>query len=470
MGRDFSTGTVRAGGAGNARRAAAALSDAAARKALLLCADPSASLQDQLDCAELLDAVGLGGGAQQLRDAAWWPLGVFPVRGTAAGAGRALAGPAAGQGPTPSSPSSVAAAIAQFRSLVVGVRDLPPLLRDGCSIAGEAPVTGALTGAHPACEEQDHADSGPAASIDLFEHLRAALQQPLDPPADMSAATAEPGRLDAVLARLQADVLDAPAFEARRHVGADLSLLCAGVVADRLRSFFAGVSDLAYAPFGSPGLFHAAARLDAGGLGPWFANVPRVVRGARDVFALVQLAAAPDGSADDDALERWSFLLSQHMPDAMLQELVDELADMGLMRAVRGILERRARRPDLRQADLLLRRVRDAGLDEGDLDLALQAQRLVVEGKPAEALEWIALGEVEATAGNRAAAEEAFAAGLRLDPTNGNAARFLEALREGWPEEYWVGSGFGTPLGRKRLRRLRRAMGQLQVRQPPPPQ
>lgn len=432
-----------------AGRGAAGPSDAAVRAALLLlCADDAAaaSQQDQIDCAELLLAAGHADAANLLRHAMSLPLGFAQQPGRDGAAGSAPSDAASGQAAPPTPGSTVDIAISQLRQVLASTQGAKPLPRHGRDAAADMRLYARADG---------EAGEGRAlplrAALDelpgLCGRLRTALRRPFD------AQVRE--ELDAVLARLRTDVLDRPAFDARQNVDAELSVLGAGIAFGRLRSFLARISDLAYGPFGSAEVFHAAARLDAAGLGPWFVNAPHVARRARDIFGLLQLASGkePDGKLDDEFLERWAFLLSQHMSGTLLHDLVDELADLGLLRAIWGIFARTARRPPPGSDPDVLRCIRDAGLDHGDLELALRAQRLLARSNPNTSAEWIALGEVEATAGNRGEAEDALAFGLDLDPGNKHGRARLDALRAGSFDAVRVHGGFGSSPSRTLVRR-----------------
>ena len=154
--------------------------------------------------------------------------------------------------------------------------------------------------------------------------------------------------------------------------------------------------------------------------------MPRLVRGSRDLLALIQFAA---GRPHRETLERWAVLLSVHMDGGALNDLAHELADLGLVRALWGLLNRAVRAaegdPDgqpRRPPDIgLLWTLRDAGLDNGDLDLAVQAQRHVVRWSSRSAAEHLVLGELEATAGRRQEAEASLLAALRFSPNPGPA-------------------------------------------------
>lgn len=413
---------------GGTGRRLSAPSDASLRQALLRCAGDGGSWQDAADCAGLLDAAGHAGAARLLRTAASLPLGFAPQPTQHDGADGTMLG----------------AAAAQLGQVLASVRDaeaVPHARHEGDDGPSKS-RSGDRRG--------DRAQApDPEGLADLCDRLRTTLGQPF------ALAREE---LEAVLGRLRQEVVDAPSFGAARHVGADVATLGAGVAFDRLRSFLVQVSDLAYGPFGSPAVFHAASRLGAAGLGPWFLDAGSVVREAGDVFGLVRLAAATttaSGRVDDATLERWAFLLSLHVPDALLHDVVNELADMGLMRAVRRICARVAQQP-AKHAHVL-RCIRDAGLDTGDVELALTVQRLLVRISPDNSAEWVALGEVEAAAGNEVEAEDAFVFGLDLDPQNKAGRERLATLRTDGVGACAARGGFGTGLGRKALRQQRAA-------------
>lgn len=407
---------------------------AALREILLQCADDRATLDDQFRCGDLLAAAGHTGAAQMLRAVADLRMGVSgPV------------GPREGEKPSRSK-SSLGIAVEQLTLLVAATDDATPLPSRGRDLADTFLEAGSPEAAGLGWVPGQGADLTDVGS--LCERLRAALRQPLDARLRQE--------LSVVLSRLQTSVMRGPVFDAKRHVGTALPVLAAGVALGQLRGFLDATLDLASDPFGSVGLFHAAGRLGRAGLGPWFTDTTHLLRGGRDLFGLIQLAAGGVRAAavGTDCLERWSFLLSQQMSGAALRDLVDELADIGAMRAVWGISERAARRrktpPDL------LWCIRDAGLDDGDLELALRAQKLVLRDRPYSAVEWIVLGDMEVTAGNSAEAEKAFLHALDLDRRHRDWDNRLHALRDGSLELVRMESGFGTPPYRKRLRLARR--------------
>ncbi len=418
---------------------------AAVRRALLQCAGGDAPVQDQLDAAELVLAAGLTEAARTLYDVAFVCMGFHAARlrqQYAIIARTGLWGPADPDRavPSPAAPAhQAAAAVAELQHLMATV-DLPPLPPDGAGIA-------AGHGAASAAEAPDPLQR-------LAARLHALLRQ------RGGAVTFQ--RLETVLAQLRAALLDGPGFDAAHHLGAPLDVLCAGVAGGNLRGFLGRHRELAYAPFGSPGLLHAAARLGLGGLGPYVSGTVRLARRSRDLLGLIQLADASPGLQEpglqepgQDRLERWAVLLSQHWPDPALHDLVHDLADAGLMRATWGVLERAALRLGPAPDPGLLWCLRDAGLDNGDAALAVRAQRLVVRARAGQGNEWIVLGEVEAAAGDHAAAERAFTTGLGIDPGHAVGQQRLAALRAEGAAALAPDGGYGTPLSRK-LARLRR--------------
>ena len=409
---------------------------AAVRRALLQCAGGDAPVQDQLDAAELVLAAGLTDAARTLYDVAFVCMGFHAARlrqQYAIIARTGLWGPADPDRAvlSPATPAyQAAAAVAELQHLMA-TADLPPLPPDGAGIAA------------------GYAAASTAETPDTLQRLAARLHALLRRPS--GASTFQP--LETVLAQLRAALLDGPGFDAACHPGVPLDILCAGVASGNLRGFLGRHRELAYAPFGSARLLHAAARLGLGGLGPYGSGTVRLARRSRDLLGLIQLADASPGL--QDRLERWAVLLSQHWPDPALHDLVHDLADAGLMRATWGVLERAASRPGPALDPGLLWCLRDAGLDNGDPALAVRAQRLVVRARPGQGNEWIVLGEVEAAAGDHAAAERAFTTGLGIDPDHVVGQQRLAELRADGAAALAPDSGYGTPPSRK-LARLRR--------------
>jgi tetratricopeptide (TPR) repeat protein len=135
------------------------------------------------------------------------------------------------------------------------------------------------------------------------------------------------------------------------------------------------------------------------------------------------------------------------------EDLADELADLGIIGAVRALLQAELRRSDRVGA---LQRLRDAALDLGDLALALTAQHHLANLKHLDALEWRCLGDMLATVGSSEAAEAAFIRADKLAPGDPLLAARLTALRSDDFGDFTVRSGFATPEPRKQLRFARR--------------
>ena len=436
---------------------------APARAALLRCMEGGATVQDQLDCGSLLLLAGHPDAARAVQGAAFLCMGFSRV--SLGVQGRVAAASGLWRHAPPQAPKPVDAAdsagpwgatVAGLRQVMAGAGDLPPFPSSVAAMAGRADA-----GQFAASRAEDGAAGGPrpaapAQAATLCARLHEALQRPLGP--------AALGRLGTLLSDIGQDLLDRPTLDPRTQVDAPLPMLAEAVVSVLLRRLVVRNWDLAYAPFGSPGLLHAAAQVDAGGLGAYFSAVPHFVRGSRDLLALIQLAA---GGADRDLLERWALPLSAHMDGPALDDLAHELADLGLMRALWGLLARALRAtegtPDgqpRRPPDIgLLWTLRDAGLDNGDLALAVQAQRQVTRWSPHSAIELLVLGEIEATAGDHPRAEEALLAAIRRDPGQQDARSRLLALRAGEFEAFKVRAGFGTPRSRRLIRERRRAAG-----------
>ena len=109
----------------------------------------------------------------------------------------------------------------------------------------------------------------------------------------------------------------------------------------------------------------------------------------------------------------------------------------------------------------LVLRLRDAALDNGDWELAARAQARVVRARPADTLEWVILGSIEATAGMIATAEQTFLRCLSQDPGYGDVAERLQALRARDFGRFEVRQGYGSPKDRALFRLGRREGGLL---------
>ena len=228
------------------------------------------------------------------------------------------------------------------------------------------------------------------------------------------------GRL---FARLLSDVAGAPPFDPTLQDGLALPDLAARLAFNSLRRFAIANAALMAPPFGSPALAAAVATLDDDGLGPYFRHVRHLIQDAPSLLGLIRRAADRAGGAGDaDRLERWAFLLGARTQDGCKKDLVDDLADRGMLRAIRGLLDLERHR-DGKPDRSLLWRIRDAGLDTGDAVLAASAQRAIAEGWPADPVEWIILADIEATVGDVAAVRGGAGGGPTRGPHTGPRSR-----------------------------------------------
>lgn len=418
------------------------------RKRLLLADDDLAVAQDHLDCAELALAGGLADAARTLYELAFLRTGFSAARrrwqadlATATGLWgdqrddlRNDADAALDRGRF-----SIDIAVDDLRGLL----DLPAGPRGGDVAADPGGRVGAAAPPSPA-----DARGVPA----LVTSLCALLRRPPD--------GAVAGRLEAVLDHVRRDLLERPPMRLADHASGPIDDMVAAFAANSLRELLRFGWGLAFAPLGSAALFHAASRVADGGLGCHFRNVQQLIRRGRDVLGLIQLASA--GAADApvarDRLERWSALLSLHLDRSSRIDLVNELGDLGLLDAIAGVLAMAERQPETHRSRDLLWCIRDAALDNGAGSLAARAQALIARRWPDEALEWIILADVAATAGDRRGAAAALVRALRLRPDDAGARERLAELRARLYATYEVHAGYGTPRHRQVIRMRRRAM------------
>ena len=242
----------------------------------------------------------------------------------------------------------------------------------------------------------------------------------------------------------------------RGFAAAPPRLLAEVIAMTSLRRFLQAASDLLYTPLGSTRLFHATARLDGAGLGPYFSNIGQIVRRSRDMFELAALAAASSSQGAAPGLEEaWVALMSRGLAGALLDEVIDDLGDRNAAFALEIILERLLQAPAGELDTLRLTRIRDAALDNFDYALASHAQRVLVDSKPANLLELAILGSIDASGGRFKAAEDSFVACLAESPGDEDLMARLDAARSRRFERFAVTKGFGSPYDRQ-LYRLRR--------------
>ncbi|MBB5729846.1 tetratricopeptide repeat protein [Sphingomonas prati] len=270
----------------------------------------------------------------------------------------------------------------------------------------------------------------------------------------------------AQLAAAHASVISHLPYCLAEHVTDPLPALAERVAFNAVRYFFRLRYDLAYAPLGSSGLFHAVARLSRSGLGPYLGNAARCSGLA--LLDLVQRVARDRLEADGDAHLLWAVRMAPHLGATQRFWLVDALGDAGALPALRALFRSEIRRTALRLHTPIFWSLRDAAIDLGDPVFAADVQRHVAEGVADNAVEWIVLAEVEATVGRATAAIGALGRALSIDPDNHAARDKLAAIEAGRIGDLAVAGGFGSSKDRRLVRFMqRRASSQRSVMVPP---
>ena len=262
-------------------------------------------------------------------------------------------------------------------------------------------------------------------------------------------------RIEPILEEVRHDLLSQQRWNPRDHADASIDELAAGMVASQLHAFFDRNRDFCWVPFGSATLFAAVARLPAGGLGPYLGNVGQLLRSANDLMGLALLAGADDGSGRSVEFQRWLVLLATHLGSGERIDLVEQLADHGLVHALAGVFGTTPRAAD--RDSRLPWIVRDAALDLGMKALASQAQARIVGLLPDRVEEWVVLAEVLGGIDDERA-RQALAEALRLNLEHEGALERSAILEAGGFGAFEVLSGLGSPPWRVTLRaRHRRA-------------
>jgi hypothetical protein len=423
------------------------------RASLLRCTRDLHAVQDQIDCAGLLLVGELKDLARTLYDITFLRLGFGEsgVKKQAEIASRTRLWTDAEwvRSPIPS--------ISQLgHSFAIAIGELKQIVNSeaGSSFASAREGKVAERLATPSPEAVRDRTATPAAIGNSVGNLCEQLCKVLRDPLTDRSQEEELGRL---LARIRNEILSRPPLDLHNHIPA-IPLMAASLAFNSLRSFFLSNYDVAYPPFGSTELFHITARLNGSGLGPYLTNMPQLIRNCRDIFGMIQLAAgtSSDGTVERDILETWSVRLSQHFDGSLLQEFIEELADLGLIGAIWGIYARTVRQSDVFPDLGILWCIRDAGLDNGDVSLALAAQKEVLRWSPYSTIEWIVLGEIEGTYGQMEEAKASFLGALRIEPAHKGAIERLKALQIGRFERFAINGGFGSSNTRKLLRSNRR--------------
>ena len=419
------------------------------RRALVVAGERFATPQDQIDCADLLLAAGFADAARLLYELALIRAGFSDrlLLDQQAVRERTRLWSAMPKSELPSivsgSSSMIDWAVDELRYLIAlqGQEALPPLRSaDSISLEARDPPEDVPDG--QIVPDLDGASFG-MLSTRLYRCL---LEGAADP-------------LVAVFDEIWLTIVEQPEYVLAAHFNAAITDLAAMVSANGLRRFLRSSEALCRPPFGSARLFAAAARLELRGLGPYFSNVPRLIRTSRDLFGLLSLAGVQTRSDADETLERWSVMLSPYLDTHDRVGLADDFGDLGLMRGLRGLLENAMLNPS--RDDYLYWAIRDSALDNGAMQLAIAAQQHIVaiSGKK-KSSELTVLAEILASIGVTGAAEEMLQKALAIAPHDRTAAARLDALREDRFEAYRVDRGFGSSKHRSALRmRNRNARG-----------
>ena len=410
------------------------------RRALVVAGDRFATPQDQMDTAELLRATGFADAARILYELAFIRAGFSRRR---CDEQRAIA-ERTGLWPDFAVIVPASATAAPF-AIDRAVADLERLMAVPLNPATSA-LPSALTDAVPSDDvradrsvpDLDGTAFG-ALSNQLYRHL----------------ALDDADALAGVLERVRTTIVEQPEYALAAHFNADVLDLAAMVAFNGLRRFFRVNFALGWAPFGSARLFAAAARIEEGGLGPYFGNVACLIRTSRDVLGLLDLAGLCARPNYRESLERWCVLLATHLDLHDRVGLVDDLGDLGMMRGLAGLFEDARRNPD--RDPYLFWAIRDAALDNGDTALGIATQRQIAALSDRNAGELVVLAEILAGTDDVQGAEDALTKAIAVAPHDRAAQVRLEALRENRFEAYRAARGFGSSKHRSAMRLRNRA-------------
>lgn len=260
--------------------------------------------------------------------------------------------------------------------------------------------------------------------------------------------TARNGGLAPLLAPFADQVLALSPIHTDHHADADLDTLAHLLALEGTRRFLLASADLLTARPAE--LFDEVAALDPGALGPFFSNVKMLLRGAGDLFALIDAAAG--GRADAGTLGCWAVLLSAHLPGDRLVGLAAEMGDRGMATGLRRMLVKVARAGGDRRPFDLLQGIRDASLDIDAFAVAADAQQLIALWRGADGDQWRRLGEIRGYDGDLPAAKAALERALQMDPADAKARDLLALVEAGQGIEFEE-----IHVGRRNLRRARLA-------------
>lgn len=162
----------------------------------------------------------------------------------------------------------------------------------------------------------------------------------------------------------------------------DIDVVAGRSAWNSLRDFMLRTESLWRPPFGSAAIFHAAARLDHAGLGPYLLYSPRTAGSAGQAFRLLQHAAPPAASeaAAKDALERGTAWLGPQLARFAAGDFADGLAAARLTKSLASVTSAGLRLG--RETYHSLRGARDGFLLENLISQAASIQELIVRRWP----------------------------------------------------------------------------------------
>ena len=357
-----------------------AMIDLSFRRAALM-AGPDAPLQDVIDLAELAFLADERAGALLLFGAAALErgLGDDGLRWQAGVAARTGLWRAPDAPTTSGREPMLDRALAELRRLCAS-----PLPRADCPDMAEP--------ADPQVEPAELAEMPPEALRAFCDTVAAPLRAVLEQGRD---AAVEP-LFDAVLRAVGAWTPADPS----KYAGSDPATLACVVACVRLRRLALPVAELRAA--GWDHLVEPAIRLAGDGLGPLFANVPRLVRRAEELAGFVRLATPAPFDLENEAA--WMVALTVQAPPRMARGLADLCARRGMTGALRAFVRRGLATPEREW----LWAVRDAALAFGHGRIAAEAQGALLVLSPTSYSEAVILGDMLGLLGEVAPAVAAF--------------------------------------------------------------
>jgi hypothetical protein len=398
------------------------------KKGLLAAARDDAPLQDRIDCAEIALACGDRESAAALYGLVALELGTSSttaalIRDVNARASLWSIDDIEGQAHLPG--LSIDLAIEELRTLFAEVPS--PLWTQDQQLSGQKPE------AHPYT---------PNSIVMLAREASTVLRK-------VPSALAQ-RELSALLATITPRLMSLPRIYIEDHLELTSADMAEMFALESLRRFVVRNWELLTIP-PEISLADKVACLAPAALGPFFSNVPMLLRNARDFLPLIDAAAG--GMAEIEALEIWSLLLSSHLRHDTLRDLIEELGDRGMTMVLRGILQRIALTGLPREILSPSQSIRDAALDIGDLRLAAEAQQIIAETQKHDPNEWQIFGSIQALIGDVVSAEISFGKALALDPIQPDATLRLALMQAGRP--FRIEGGISRTMAQRAIRRAR---------------